>query len=370
MSFLKSWEVKVKKSQATAKKRAVSIFTTMSVAHVDEEATESESFHVEKIFSNGDIYIGQWVTENCPHGDGKYLWSDGCMYFGEWYKGKINGKGKFSWPSGATYEGEFKNCYMDGEGTFTGSLNHTYKGCWVMNKKHGNGSKSYANGDHYDGDWRKGLHDGQGTYQWNSGHQYIGQWKKGKMSGNGVMIWSNGNRYDGNWECGLPKGSGTFRFGDGSFYVGVWGKDQKEQYVKFHQSDSLVSHYDWEPNQLFSSEMSECVVYEAESVSVFPSDKTFSWLNSEVKHQKQPVRKNSKYDNKGRRQSMDARFSNGDALGSDWVGNENINGLGINQTPTERQGVTISKGHKNYDLMLTLQLGIRYKLDNNISFFM
>lgn len=349
--ILKSWEVKVKK-------RAASMFTTMSVAHVDEEVSEIEAFHVEKIFSNGDIYMGQWVgDQNCPHGDGKYLWADGCMYFGEWCKGKMNGKGKFSWPSGATYEGEFKNCYMDGEGTFTGSLNHTYRGCWVMNRKHGRGSMSYGNGDHYEGDWRKGLRDGEGTYQWNSGHQYTGQWKKGKMSGNGILIWANGNRFDGSWECGFPKGNGTFRFEDGSLYLGVWGKDQKEQQVKFYSANSSASHDDWDPYWLFSIEMSECVVYEVESLSVFPSDKTFSWSNNESKNKKQHTRRNSKSENKDKRLPVDALGSNGFEDG-------HIRGLGINQQPTERQGITICKGHKNYELMLNLQLGIRYKTIN------
>ncbi|KAJ0927364.1 putative 1-phosphatidylinositol-4-phosphate 5-kinase [Helianthus annuus] len=345
--ILKSWEVKVKKSQASAKKRAVGMFATMSVAHVDEEGCETEAaaelVHVEKIFSNGDIYMGQWVAENCPHGSGKYLWADGCMYFGEWWKGRMNGRGKFSWPSGATYEGRFKNCYMDGEGTFTGSLNHTYKGCWVMNKKHGKGSMSYANGDHYEGDWRKGLYDGEGSYHWNSGHRYTGQWKKGKMSGNGIMVWANGNRFDGSWECGFPKGNGAFTFEDGSYYLGVWGKDQKEQHVKFYPSSSTVVHDDWDPNQLFSFEMSECFVYAAESVSVFPSDKAFSWSNSDGKHQKQPARMNSKNENKGRRQSIDA-------FGS------------YELEKTQKQGVTICKGHKNYELMLNLQLGIRHSV--------
>ncbi|KAM0071636.1 putative 1-phosphatidylinositol-4-phosphate 5-kinase [Helianthus debilis subsp. tardiflorus] len=344
--ILKSWEVKVKKSPASAKKRAVGMFATMSVAHVDEESCETEAaaelVHVEKIFSNGDIYMGQWVVENCPHGSGKYLWADGCMYFGEWWKGRMNGRGKFSWPSGATYEGRFKNCYMDGEGTFTGSLNHTYKGCWVMNKKHGKGSMSYANGDHYEGDWRKGLYDGEGSYNWNSGHRYTGQWKKGKMSGNGIMVWANGNRFDGSWECGFPKGNGAFTFEDGSYYLGVWGKDQKE-HVKFYPSNSTVAHDDWDPNQLFLFEMSECVVYAAESVSEYPSDKVFSWSSSDGKHKKQPVRMNSKNENKGRRHSIDT-------FGS------------YELKKTQKQGVTICKGHKNYELMLNLQLGIRHSV--------
>ncbi|KAI7754540.1 hypothetical protein M8C21_024582 [Ambrosia artemisiifolia] len=349
--FLKSWEGKVKKS------RAVIMFTTMSVAHVDEECCDSEAVpvHVEKIFSNGDIYMGEGMAENCPHGSGKYLWADGCMYCGEWCKGMMNGRGKFSWPSGATYEGQFKNCYMDGEGTFTGSLNHTYKGCWVMNRRHGKGSMSYANGDHYEGDWRKGVYDGVGTYEWSSGHRYTGQWKRGKMSGNGVMVLANGNQFDGSWECGLPKGNGAFRFEDGSFYMGFWGKDQKEQLVKFYPSNSTVAHDDWDPNQLFSF-MSECVVYAVESLSVFPSDKMFSWSSSDGKHKKQPVRMNSRNENKGRRRSIDAMG------GLDDLENGHIRGLGINQQPTEKQGVTICKGHKNYELMLNLQLGIRHSV--------
>ncbi|GJT50559.1 phosphatidylinositol 4-phosphate 5-kinase 6-like protein [Tanacetum coccineum] len=265
--FMIQGELDLVKVKKTAKKRAANIFTTMPVAHVDEEVSDSQSFHVEKIFSNGDIYIGQWVSENCPHGDGKYLWSDGCMYFGEWFKGRTNGRGKFSWPSGASYEG----------------------------------SMSYANGDHYEGEWRKGLQDGNGTYQWNSGHQYIGQWRKGKMSGNGTMIWTNGKRYEGCWEGGFPKGNGTFRWDDGSFYVGVWGKDPKE------------------PTKL---------------------DKIFGWFSSDQKLQRQPLRKNSKNENQGRRQSVAGRISNGEALVSQGVDNGHILGHSVGKaTPTKSLGL-------------------------------
>ena len=68
---------------------------------------------VEKLLLNGDKYIGS-VSENMPHGLGKYLWTEGCMYEGEWRRGKAYGKGKFSWPSRATYEGMFK---LHGMGT-------------------------------------------------------------------------------------------------------------------------------------------------------------------------------------------------------------------------------------------------------------
>ncbi|GFZ02418.1 phosphatidyl inositol monophosphate 5 kinase 4 [Actinidia rufa] len=294
----------------------------MSVAHAaDDDDTGCEDCTV-KVLSNGDMYNGQW-TDNLPHGQGKYLWADGCMYVGEWFRGKTMGKGRFSWPSGATYEGEFKNGYMDGLGTYTGI------GVATGNAR------------------------GKARYQWTNGNHYIGQWKNGKMSGNGTMIWANGNRYDGCWEDGLPKGNGTFRWADGSFYVGIWSKDPKEQ-----------------------------------SRNLLPFGVTGEAL------QKQPVLKSSKGNEaRPRRRSVDGRLSNGGAYslcseadaGGDISygylagGREAEEGLGnlqleemdssrgtrpphIRIPPVRSQGDTISKGHRNYELMLNLQLGIRHSV--------
>lgn len=38
--------------------------------------------YVERGPPNGDFYTGQW-RGGAPHGAGKYLWTDGCMYKGE-----------------------------------------------------------------------------------------------------------------------------------------------------------------------------------------------------------------------------------------------------------------------------------------------
>lgn len=386
--IVKAWGATLRKTQAVAKKkRAGSIFAIMSVAHVDDNDTDTpcEVYHAEKVFSNGDVYTGQWA-DNCPNGHGKYLWADGCMYVGEWIKGKSNGKGRFCWPSGATYEGQFKSGYMDGEGTYTGSSNDTYRGDWVMNMKHGNGTKTYSNGDHYEGGWRRGQPDGRGRYHWNNGNHYIGQWRNSKMYGNGTMIWANGNRYDGCWEDGLPKGNGTFRWADGSFYVGVWNQDPKEMSGTYYPSTSQSCQLDWDPQEVFLNDLSVCNISEGEKISIFPSQKMVNWQCEGDFSQKQTRRKNPKT----RRASADGRLSSGDCswssetdLGSD--GNENlcpereageesfgslrsddhidtIRGIRhhhIRIQPTKRQGETITKGHRNYELMLNLQLGIR-----------
>lgn len=382
--IVKAWEAKVKKSQAAAKNRANSIFSTMSVAYVDDDETYNpgEIYHVEKVFSNGDVFIGQW-GDNCPNGHGKYLWVDGCMYVGDWCKGKAMGKGKFSWPSGATYEGQFKNGYMDGEGCYTGSSNDTYRGTWVMNMKHGTGTKNYANGDYYAGAWRRGQPDGQGRYVWNNGNQYIGHWRLGRMNGNGTMMWANGNRYDGSWEDGLPKGNGTFRWADGSFYVGVWSKD--EQSGTYYPSASQMGNFEWDPEELFL-DLRDCRIDASEKVLVFPSQKMVNWPCEGGSLGWRTPKVN---DARPRRASIDGRLSNegGYSLSSEsdlssdvfsgysGSGRELNEGSGAKEVdvltvyrpriiikPTKRQGVTISKGHKNYELMLNLQLGIRYQL--------
>lgn len=370
---VRAWESPVKRSPAVARKRANTFFSAMSVAPTtdDDEHEPGEIYHSERVFPNGDFYTGQ-CCDNLPHGNGKYLWTDGCMYVGEWHRGKTMGIGKFSWPSGATYEGDFKNGYMDGKGTYTGSSGDTYRGFWVMNLKHGQGTKSFSNGDYYEGEWRRGLQDGQGRYQWKNGNHYIGQWKNGMMNGNGTMIWSgSGNRYDGYWEDGLPKGNGTFRWDDGSFYVGVWSKDPNEQNGTYYPAGSPTGNSDWDPQQVFLVDLKDCKVCPGEKISLLPSQKMTIW---------------SGYENCGgkpRRMSVDGRISNysceNDCNNKNYSGDfrdvGGDEGMGsfctedsdirpgrqmVKIHPMKKQGHSISKGHKNYELMLNLQLGIRY----------
>ncbi|KAG6521794.1 hypothetical protein ZIOFF_018927 [Zingiber officinale] len=64
-----------------------------------DPSKEEEEVIVEKVLPNGDLYTGGF-TGSASHRHGKYLWVDGCMYEGDWLRGKATGKGKFSWPSG------------------------------------------------------------------------------------------------------------------------------------------------------------------------------------------------------------------------------------------------------------------------------
>jgi 1-phosphatidylinositol-4-phosphate 5-kinase len=294
---------------------------------------------VERVLPNGDFYVGSF-SGTVPNGSGKYLWTDGCMYEGEWKRGKASGKGKFSWPSGATYEGEFKSGRMEGFGTFVGSDGDTYRGSWSSDRKHGFGQKRYANGDLYEGWWKRNVQDGQGRYVWKNGNEYVGEWRNGVISGKGVLVWVNGNRFEGQWENGVPKGQGIVKIQHGlnlksSNCVGVgfgvtggglvWNDNfapammRKRSSVDTVSARGSVNEKSFPRICIWESEGEDitCDIVDNVEASMFYRDGTTSDPDEFRKHP--------------------CCFS----------------------SEVKRPGQTISKGHKNYELMLNLQLGIR-----------
>ncbi|KAG0483666.1 hypothetical protein HPP92_011750 [Vanilla planifolia] len=389
--LMKAWEATVR--------RAHSLFSPMSVAPADDDSPspsdESDTDHAEelrkgeRLLLNGDFYTGQWSFDGLQHGTGKYLWTDGCMYEGQWRRGTTFGQGKFSWPSGATYEGHFKAGFMDGFGTHTASSGHTYRGSWSMNHKHGHGTKYFSNGDFYDGEWRVDLPDGHGRYIWANGDEYSGEWRAGIIHGKGSFVWAAGERYDGGWEVGRPAGSGTFRWADGSRYIGLWSMDnvdgEAEAEKGIYYPSSAAAHYGpRNPNEFLVDALKDCKISQEETVSIFPSQKSINWSSVKAKP---PARKSNARSHAGigvfgvngcvcdsdRDGSFDA--SHGGHGGEEEACSggrrsssvDEEHGFVRSQLPVRlrsrkarRQGETISKGHKNYELMLTLQLGIRH----------
>ncbi|PWZ37868.1 Phosphatidylinositol 4-phosphate 5-kinase 4 [Zea mays] len=393
----RAWEATVRKVQPVGRRRV----SPMSAADDSETASSSSSSsspagddadHVERGLPNGDFYTGQW-RGGAPHGNGKYLWTDGCMYEGEWRHGKATGRGKFSWPSGATYEGEFKDGFMDGSGTYTGAAGDTYRGSWSANLKHGDGNKSYANGDQYDGEWRAGLQDGAGRYTWRNGTEYTGQWRAGLIHGRGALAWSNGNRYDGGWEDGSPRGQGTFRWADGSVYVGYWTRDAHTGIVQqkgvYYPSPAASSPTARDPRDVFARDLPGFLGAGPDTASPRKSrassgTRAPNGRPSSVSGLSNSSGGDRKYDKICIWESdgdITCDIVDGPALGDEAVaaqrsvrtdgGGGDDRGLPppspaphvtqwLPQRESKRQGETIAKGHKHYELMLNLQLGIRH----------
>ncbi|KAL6522207.1 Phosphatidylinositol 4-phosphate 5-kinase 1 [Orobanche minor] len=364
------------KSQATCRR-----VTPTSISEIDG-ATNI----LEKRLPNGDLYIGTF-SNNTPHGSGKYLWKDGCMYEGEWKKGKASGRGKFSWPSGATFEGEFKSGRMEGAGTFIGPDGDMYRGSWSGDRKHGYGVKYYSNGDYYEGHWKRNLQDGQGRYLWRNGNEYIGEWRNGMIHGRGVLVWSNGNRYDGNWENGIPKGHGVFTWPDGSCYMGCWSNDSGKNsnrnqilngtfYPAHIGKNGNVNGNDECLKGYFSQRLSTpLMVVGEESVDFVVED---------IVGKKRPS--NGVADMAFPRICIWESDGEAGDITCDIIDNVEASMLyrdgfvfdrdGLSQFhrnpgylsgEVKKPGQTISKGHKSYDLMLNLQLGIRYSVGKHAS---
>ncbi|XP_010916539.2 phosphatidylinositol 4-phosphate 5-kinase 2 [Elaeis guineensis] len=346
---------------------------TPTTGGVEEEAA------VEKVLLNGDLYRGEFVG-NLPHGKGKYLWVDGCMYEGEWRRGKAAGKGKFSWPSGATFEGEFRSGRMEGFGTFTGSEGDTYRGSWIADRKHGYGSKLYTNGDYYEGMWRRNLQEGHGRYVWRNGNQYIGEWRNGVISGSGVLIWANGNRYDGQWENGVPKGNGVYTWPDGSCYVGSWSKGEPKTLNGTFYPAALAGG----PKEIAGGRRSPFSPLDDALLlpPLFPTSRKRSSVDgapgrvSAAAAAEKNFPRICIWESDG--EAGDITCDIIDTLEASMLYREGTSfdssggGIGARQRrrspccltvgEVKKPGQTISKGHKNYDLMLNLQLGIRYSV--------
>ena len=159
---------------------------------------------------DGSTYEGSW-SRGQKHGWGKYGWPNGASYLGEWRYGTLHGYGTFSSPDGSRYQGNWASNLKHGIGTKWHANGDRYEGLWRRGEPHGPGRYIWSNGNEYDGEWRNGKIHGQGTFKWSTGHRYDGEWREGVEEGIGVFTWPDLSTYEGFWVGGLKHGAGVFR---------------------------------------------------------------------------------------------------------------------------------------------------------------
>jgi 1-phosphatidylinositol-4-phosphate 5-kinase len=376
--------------------------------HSDASQTNSDSRDGELILPNGDIYRGA-LSGNTPHGSGCYIWSDGCVYEGEWRRGLRHGQGKTLWPTGAAYTGDYSGGYIYGQGTYTGLNNSTYKGGWKLNLKHGLGLQKYPNGDIFEGSWVHGEIQGHGTYTWANGNTYVGTMKNGVMSGKGILTWNNGDSFEGNWLDGVMHGYGVYAWKDSGYYVGTWTRGLKDGKGTFYPkcrgipvTDELYIDGLRKRGVLPGAESQIHGSHILHSASFDMADMMASKNQDSVGISS--VRSLSFGKTHSRNVSLERRWSLGAAI-EKFIGRETnessaiescenkadsslpilereyMQGVLISEVVVDRSfsdplkrasrrqkkmvkdikkpGQTIIKGHRSYDLMLSLQLGIR-----------
>lgn len=370
--------------------------------------SENPCFRVGELsLPNGEYYSGS-LLGNVPEGPGNYVWSDGCKYEGEWRCGMRHGYGKLQWPSGAFYEGEFSGGYMHGTGTYTRHDKMIYKGRWRLSLKHGLGYQMYPNGDVFEGAWIQGSPEGPGKYTWANGNVYLGNMKGGKMSGKGTLTWTNGDSYEGSWSNGMMHGFGVFTWSDGSCYIGTWTRGLKDGKGTFYpKGGRLLASQELYLNALRKrgllpdlrkssqvSHIGDVKVGSSEGSCRHSSDKLSKGnllnleqsRNTSVSLERRWSLEVSIEKVIGHHFSLSEAVLDGrdteDDIDPPILEREYMQGVLISElvlsnrfSPSskrerrrqkklareiKRVGETIIKGHRSYDLMLSLQLGIRY----------
>ncbi len=130
-------------------------------------------------YANGDEYQGEW-SENLPHGKGNMRYANGVEVSGDWARGELqtnwaalgftgttdglvscnegcpDGPGRFTYSNGTIYEGQFRNGSPDGAGTVRFTTGDTYYGHFSGHRPNGLGVMHYASGQIEGGIWQDG----------------------------------------------------------------------------------------------------------------------------------------------------------------------------------------------------------------------
>ncbi|CAA0830337.1 Phosphatidylinositol 4-phosphate 5-kinase 9 [Striga hermonthica] len=366
---------------------------TATADNVDERAlslsgrTKSLDSTSKILLPDGSSYWGS-LFGSTPEGPGEYAWADGCTYDGEWHAGMRHSRGKLRWPSGAVYSGEFSGGYLHGSGTHSRPDGSVYKGRWRLSQKHGLGCQSFPNGDVFEGTWIRGVPEGPGKYAWAQGNVYVGNMKNGRMFGKGTLTWANGDSYEGSWFDGMMHGFGVYTWADRGCYVGMWTRGLKDGNGTFYPRGTRLpagqqSYLDaLRKNGLLPdfgkqnrvSHMGEARASRAENVSIERRWSLEASIEKVLGHTRSLSVSESFREGGDFKEEVD---KNPVILEREYMQGVLISEIVLSDRfsppskrakrrqrklarEIKRPGEQILKGHRSYDLMLSLQLGIRY----------
>ena len=143
----------------------------LSELEKEEENEVIESIYESLVDEVVDVATTGCVEGDCENGFGKYIYSDGDVYVGQ-----------------------FKSTY-----------------------RHGFGEYTYHEGDYYKGEWVWSTREGLGKYIWPSGNIYVGEWDDNAQNGLGVKFVKNGDDLSGEWKNGsLVDAEAGFGFASGN----------------------------------------------------------------------------------------------------------------------------------------------------------
>jgi len=183
-----------------------------------------------------DKQKGQWTKDG--YNISAYLFSDGRMYFGNWFGNKLHGYGlsimREGWEhsncrNARYYVGNFSSNEKSGKGTcYDASGTLIYYGDFKNDKPTG----TYPTTDSYT------SYKFQ-TINYSNGVKYIGETKDGKKHGYGVLVWEDdGEIWIGHWKDDVRAGEGLAIKPNGSLITGYWENNTRRDTATAVASES------------------------------------------------------------------------------------------------------------------------------------
>ena len=162
---------------------------------------------------------------NCINGKGRYAFTNGGVYSGQFSNGKLHGNGQMNFKSGDVYFGQWLDNIRSGKGKMKFKNGDVYLGYWDNNLFHGNGRMTYHNRDYYDGEWNQNIPEGKGKFMFRDGEYFEGDFVNGQFEGQGIFYYKDGTRYDGQWKLNKRHGYGTQTNKQSKAQQGDWEDD-------------------------------------------------------------------------------------------------------------------------------------------------
>ncbi|KAK2410075.1 histone H3 K4-specific methyltransferase SET7/9 family protein [Trifolium repens] len=192
-----------------------------SIGSKDEELKTLNSGSWVQVYSNGDVYEGEFHKGKCS-GSGVYHFHMSGRFEGDWIDGKYDGYGVETWARGSRYRGMYRKGLRHGIGIYRFFGGDVYNGEWCNGHCHGFGVHTCSDGSHYVGEFKWGVKHGLGRYHFRNGDIYAGEYFADMMHGFGVYQFQNGHRYEGAWHEGRRQGLGMYTFRNGETQRGHW----------------------------------------------------------------------------------------------------------------------------------------------------
>ncbi|KAG5523759.1 hypothetical protein RHGRI_030669 [Rhododendron griersonianum] len=174
-----------------------------------------------KVYSNGDVYEGEFHMGKCS-GSGVYYYYMSGRYEGDWVGDKYDGYGVETWAKGSRFRGQYKQGLRHGFGVYRFYTGDVFAGEWCNGQCHGCGVYTCEDGSRYVGEFKRGVKHGLGHYHFRNGDKYAGEYFGDKMHGFGVYYFGNGHCFEGAWHEGRRQGLGMYTFRNGDTQSGHW----------------------------------------------------------------------------------------------------------------------------------------------------